>query len=217
MSSNDSVPALPYPLHPHEIERLVSLCGLAPCQKGREPLFDRASEQAAALCGAAFGFVSLLGGETQSFLGASGFEPSDVAREDSFCALTVLQSEPLVVEDTARDQRFARLPPVAGPPFVRFYAGAPVLDATGLPVGSICVLDTVPCTLSGRRLFLLQRLAAMVSTVLEARRALTEALGGLGPNALARAIARQDLAYLSLFDERNGFRALGNQRAQLSR
>jgi GAF domain-containing protein len=50
----------------------------------------------------------------------------------------------LVVPDTTVDSRFAGNPMVLDDPELRFYAGAPLLDADGLPLGALCVLDDRP-------------------------------------------------------------------------
>ena len=64
----------------------------------------------------------------------------------------------MVVEDVARDPRFANNPALqaAG---IRFYAGAPFGNADGHVFGSLCILDTRPRSLSERELRLLGTLA----------------------------------------------------------
>ena len=78
----------------------------------------------------------------------------------------VAAEAPLVVEDTLRDPRFS------GNPFllargIRFYAGAPLRTASGLVIGSLCVLDTRPRTLGARDVKLLQALADEVMAGVE--------------------------------------------------
>ncbi len=48
----------------------------------------------------------------------------------------------IVVEDASAHPRFADHPLVAGPPGIRFYAGATICDRQGRPVGSIGLFDT---------------------------------------------------------------------------
>ena len=48
------------------------------------------------------------------------------------------------VDDATADPRFADSPFVTGPPGLRFYASAPMRDATGRPIGVLCVMDTQP-------------------------------------------------------------------------
>lgn len=78
-------------------------------------------------------------------------EISQLPREDSFCAYIVAAEEMsferhiLVVPDTHQDARFKNNPFVMGPPYIAFYAGAPLVVA-GARIGSLCVVDTRPRT-----------------------------------------------------------------------
>jgi len=61
-----------------------------------------------------------------------------------------------MVEDATRDARFAANPLVTGPLHVRFYAGVPLVDANGQPLGTLCVLDREPRRLRAREIRALQ-------------------------------------------------------------
>jgi GAF domain-containing protein len=50
----------------------------------------------------------------------------------------------LVILDTQQDWRFAGNPNVTGPPYIRFYAGAPLRTTDGFNLGSLCVIDDKP-------------------------------------------------------------------------
>jgi GAF domain-containing protein len=48
------------------------------------------------------------------------------------------------VSDLSKDQRFRDLPYVAGPPYMKFYAGTPLLTESNVPIGSVLVIDSRP-------------------------------------------------------------------------
>lgn len=92
--------------------------------------------------------VSLIDAERQWFKAAEGLgEVCQTGRDISFCGHTILPPVPqiFIVEDTLEDVRFAGNPLVKGPPYIRFYAGAPLVSsANGYRYGSLCVIDTRP-------------------------------------------------------------------------
>lgn len=174
------------PLHPEESERLAAVCGTCVAGEGRDLLLDCVAENAAALFDAPIGLVTFVDEREQRFGGRLGTDLEGTSREESFCAHTILHDVPLVVEDAREDPRFARLALVVQPPHVRAYFGAPVVDASGLPLGSVCVLDVVPREASARALATLERLALKVGVILETRRLVRDLLAEAGTSDLGR-------------------------------
>jgi GAF domain-containing protein len=71
-------------------------------------------------------------------------------RSNALCANTIM-TEPeqdqyacFSVEDLSKDERFCRLPYVAGAPNFRYYAGTPLVTSAGIPIGSVFVIDDRP-------------------------------------------------------------------------
>jgi len=67
-------------------------------------------------------------------------------------------------------------PLVSGPPWLRFYAGAPLMMRNGAPAGVLCVFDTRPRRPSPQQLDALDDIAALMASRLELRRAVRETL-----------------------------------------
>ena len=99
---------------------------------------------AARLCDTPIALVSLVEERRQVFLSRTGIDTEETPREQSMCAHAMLGDSVMVVPDATRDPRFADNPLVTGDMHVRFYAGAPLVSDDGIPLGSLCVIDTVP-------------------------------------------------------------------------
>ena len=84
-------------------------------------------------------------------------------------AQDVPNDELLIVPDAAADERLANHPLVAGPPYVRFYAGASLITQEGITLGALCLMDTAPRTFSASEVDTLSRLAAIVMESIEVR------------------------------------------------
>ncbi len=159
-----------------EEQRLVALHRLGILDTPPEPEFDELVKIAAAICGTPIGVVSFLDDHRQWFKATVGLEMQETPREIAFCNHTIQQPGLLQVADAAEDERFANSPLVTGEMGVRFYAGVPVTDPTGQPIGSLCVIDRVPRTLSEEQSNALRLLAAQVvdRLALRAQRQLLE-------------------------------------------
>ncbi len=75
-----------------------------------------------------------------------------------------------MVEDATRDVRFAENALVTGAPGIRFYAGTPLAMSDGQAIGTLCVIDTEPRTLTDTERKALEVLGRQVVTQLELRR-----------------------------------------------
>ena len=96
-----------------------------------------------------------------------GNSKSDVSSSDAFCTVVVESSAPLSVPDATADTRFRSLPSVAGEPFLKSYAGAPVIVRGNVCVGTLCALDVEPRTFTSDQLSLMTRLSNVVARILE--------------------------------------------------
>lgn len=133
--------------------------------------FGELTAFAAALCEAPICLISIVDDTTQRFLAKQGIDLCETSRESSFCAHAMLQPDLMVVPDATLDPRFAANPLVTGEPFIRFYAGAPLVTDDGFPLGALCVIDSIPrAGLTPLQAQGLQVLAAQVMAILGSRR-----------------------------------------------
>ena len=89
-------------------------------------------------------FVSVVGARVKHILAFSGFSPGVVERDHSFCAHTILQDNPIVIEDTTKDDRVCDNPSVVQAPHIRFYAGVPLRTLSGHNLGAVALIDDTP-------------------------------------------------------------------------
>lgn len=122
---------------------------------------------AAQVCGVPYGVINIITADQQHQIAARGVTPSACAREDSMCAQVFRYGRTIVVEDCQVDPRFQQNPFVTGEvAHVRFYASTPLITADGQPLGTLCVFDDLPGSLSAQQCRSLEILAAQVMDIL---------------------------------------------------
>lgn len=157
-----------------EAARLDVLRGLG-LSPGTSGAANEATRFAALLCETPIALVSLVDDERQYFVGRTGLDIIETPRDQSFCAHTMPGDDLMIVPDARLDPRFTGNIFVTGHPFIRFYAGAPLVSREGYPLGSLCVIDTEPREgLSDLQRQGLKILARGVMLGLESRRGVKE-------------------------------------------
>jgi predicted PurR-regulated permease PerM/methylmalonyl-CoA mutase cobalamin-binding subunit len=138
----------PAPLPDDEEERLAALAELQLLDTEAEPAFDRIISKLARVFEMPIALISLVDRHRLFFKSHTGL-PEDLAesrqasRDVSVCGHVVSNNEVIVIEDLARDRRFASNPWIRQRG-LRFYAGAPLRAPNGQPIGSLCLLDVKP-------------------------------------------------------------------------
>ncbi|MBK9526340.1 MAG: GAF domain-containing protein [Bacteroidetes bacterium] len=124
-----------------ELQRLNALHSYGVLDTSPESSLDAITQLASQICDTPIALISLIDEKRQWFKSAYGFMAKESARETSFCQYTILGKEMLIVPNATEDNVFSRNPLVAGKPYLKFYAGAPLIDPDGYVLGSLCVLD----------------------------------------------------------------------------
>ena len=109
--------------------------------------------------------VTLITKDRQILKEELGLGVKSTPRSVAFCDITIRSDDLFIVPDTLFHPALATNPLVVGPPFIRFYAGAPLIYLKNIRLGALCVLDVKPRVFSlGDR----AELAAMADRVIEA-------------------------------------------------
>ena len=133
--------------------------------------FDATARVAAAMFGAPMAFVALLDEQRLWFKASVGIDIQSLERDFAQCLHAIVRpAASLAIEDLRADERLQANPLVTGAPQLRFYAGAPVLDAAGLVVGTVGILDVEPRSVSDSQRNMLCDLSTVIRVALQARR-----------------------------------------------
>lgn len=152
-----------------EARRVAALHAYDILDTPREAAFDEVADLAAKICGTSIAVVNLIDTDRQFFKAEVGLGVRETPLETSFCAMAILEDDFLIVPDARLDPRFECNPLVTGEPHLRFYAGALLKTDEGLPIGTLCVLDTEPRDLTDLQQQTLRVLANQVMSQLKLR------------------------------------------------
>ena len=163
-----------YPVPENEQQRLNSLTSYQILDTLEEQEYNDIVSLLANICGTPIATIALLDSERKWHKAKYGIDKDYVPREDAICAYTILQSEPLIVNDTIEHAIFRNIGMVTKPPHVRFYAGIALTNKDGYNLGTLCTIDTKPKKLTDFQIAALAALGRQVVTLLELRKSVSE-------------------------------------------
>ncbi len=158
-------------VHPLENERLQELRRYNILDTERERDFDELVELASELCDVPVSVVNFIDEGRQWFKAEVGLGVRSTPLETSLCGHVILQDDFVEIPDTLLDPRMADNPLCNDDPGFRFYAGAVLKGANELPLGTLCVLDNKPRTLTEGQRKVLKILSRHVVRELDLRMA----------------------------------------------
>jgi GAF domain-containing protein len=127
-----------------EPQRLAALRGLGILDTSPDKHLDRLVHLAADLFDVPIAAVTLVDRDRQWFKASCGLPARETPRDESISAHIVAQPATMIVSDAFLDPRFAENPGVVGAPHLRFYAGHPMVLASGHCIGTFCIADVSP-------------------------------------------------------------------------
>jgi len=152
-----------------EAGRLAALKRYRILDTDPERAFDDLTLLASYICGTPIALISLIDADRQWFKSRVGLSMAETSRSVSFCTHAIHQRDLYVVPDARNHEIFRDNPFVAGENGIRFYAGAPLVTPQGFALGTICVVDTVPRTLTPEQVEALDALRRQAEAQLELR------------------------------------------------
>ena len=159
------------PLPANELERLADLQSFDILDTPEEQAFDEIARIASIIFDMPIALISLVDEARQYFKARVGLDATETPRDVAFCAHTILESKVMVIEDAREDKRFEDNALVTQDPRIRFYAGAPLITDAGNRLGTLCLIDVEPRTLTPKQENILQMLANRVISEMKLRRA----------------------------------------------
>ena len=167
----------------NEAERLEAVRRYGVLDTPSENAFDRITALAARVLNTPIAVVSIVDADRIWFKSHYGIELDQIERENGLCASAVYNGKPWIIEDARVDPRSISNSLVAGEFGLQFYAGVPLTSHDGYNLGTLCVLDFEPRTISEEEVMTLIDLGAMVMSELELRLANMRSSSASGSSA----------------------------------
>jgi len=165
--------------------------------------FTFLTELAAKVCDVPYSFISLVDAERVWVKSYTGLALDSLPRDQCYCSLAVLGEASTEIADLTLDPRTASMPMTLGEPHMRMYSSVALTSSDGFAIGTLCVMDTKPGTLSDDQRRMLTRLSRQVMALIELR-----------ANEKALTASMRELELLATTDELTG---LHNRRSLLQR
>lgn len=156
----------------YETERIEALYKYDILDTQTEPVFDNLVYLAANICDIPVAVINFIDTERQYFKSCIGWK--EEAKKIPFCSFTILHPDIFIVADSLADERFNKNLITINENIIRFYAGIPLKNSAGYSVGTLCVLDYIPRSLSLKQVEGLKALAKQVMMILELRQRSTD-------------------------------------------
>ena len=133
-----------FPVPSNEKNRITALEKYNILNSLPEQEYDDITLISAHICQMPIATIAMIDGTRKWHKSKTGIQKEFVPRAISICSHTIMQDDLLEVADTHQHEEFRHIGMVTQPPYVRFYAGVPLINAEGHALGTLCVVDDKP-------------------------------------------------------------------------
>ncbi|GAB2857054.1 sensor histidine kinase [Nocardioides pacificus] len=135
-----------------DARRLTELQRYLQPDAAQQQVLQTVVDIAALMAGVPMAAVNLMTDTQQLSIATVGIPTGVCDRDDAMCNVAIVQDSSIITNDASRDPRFSEHPAVDGTlSSIRFYAAHPLRTDTGTVIGTLCVFDTRPHTLTSEQ------------------------------------------------------------------
>jgi two-component system NtrC family sensor kinase len=151
-----------------EHSRIANLESYLVMDSEPEVCFDQLAFLASTICETPIALISFIDFDRQWFKSSVGIELHEIPRYLSACNQTIKNSHSYVIPDVKKDNsQYKEFMAKEG---FQFYAGVPITSPEGFNLGTLCVIDYEPKTLTNDQLQTLHVIADQICDLLEVRK-----------------------------------------------
>lgn len=155
------------PIPEDEKARLASVLDYGILDTEKDADLDELTRLTSSIFDVPIVLITILDDKRQWFKSNLGLSIHETERSISFCQYTIMGDDIVEVENTALDERFSANPLVIQEPFIRFYCGAPLINAQGFKMGSLALIDRKPRKLDEKQKTILKLFSKQVVNYFE--------------------------------------------------
>ena len=145
-----------------ETERLKELLKYEILDTPIDGAFDEITTLTSKIFDVPIAIITLVDHDRIWFKSTFGIDAEQIPRVPGLCSSAILTDDVYIVENARKDPRTISNPLVAGILGLQFYASAPLKSLLGHNLGTLCIIDKNPRTLSPKESTMLYQLSRIV-------------------------------------------------------
>ncbi|KMQ61880.1 histidine kinase [Chryseobacterium sp. BLS98] len=151
-----------YPVPDNEKERVKKLELFDLLNLPKDPQLDVFAETACLVADCPSSLIAIMESQIQTIQSCIGISLDTVDRENTLCQYSIASGDVVVINDTLTDSRSSGNSIILESG-IRFYAGVPLIDDEGFVLGTLCVIDYMPKTISEDQIATLKKVGEAVT------------------------------------------------------
>jgi len=151
-----------YPVPDNEKGRVKKLELFDLLNLPKDPQLDVFAETACLVADCPSSLIAIMESQIQTIQSCIGISLDTVDRKNTLCQYSIASGDVVVINDTLTDSRSSGNSIILESG-IRFYAGVPLIDDEGFVLGTICVIDYKPKTISENQIATLKKIGEAVT------------------------------------------------------